>query len=52
MKVPDGWTIQYNPKPGPTPEHDWDFWHEDSEELFTASSFEDAIEQIRAALRL
>jgi hypothetical protein len=46
-----GWTISHNPKPVGTTAWDWDFSHEnyDGENGLcgTASSYEDAIEQIR-----
>lgn len=27
--IPDGWSIEYNPKPIPDRRFDYDFWHED-----------------------
>lgn len=49
-KIPSGWSVQYNPKPIPTAQFDWDFWHKDYDDdnrLFgAASSIEDAISQI------
>jgi len=28
----DGWTIEYNPKPIPSTDIDWDYYHEDCDE--------------------
>lgn len=42
-----GWELKYNPKPIPDRSHDWDYWHEDDEELFgfarTRADAKDAI---------
>lgn len=47
---PEGWTIEFNPKPIPDRKHDWDFWHEDNDVdgklCGTAASLSDALEQI------
>ncbi len=52
--APDGWHIEYNPKPIPRSSHDWDFWHDNydgapdgNNRLFgTAMNIRDALEQI------
>ena len=46
MELPEGWHIQYNPKPIPDRNHDYDFWHDDKEIAWSAPSVQDAIEQI------
>ena len=53
MKIPKGWNIEFNPKPIPIREHDYDFWHDDycgasggNGLCGTAESEADAIEQI------
>ena len=44
------WHIEYNPKPIPDRQHDWDFWHDDHDGenglCGTAASEGDAKEQI------
>lgn len=51
VDLPEGWHIEYNPKPVPPRLGvDWDFWHDDNDGdngLFgTGSSFEDCLRQI------
>lgn len=31
-KVPEGWRVQFNPKPIPDRQFDYDFWHEDADD--------------------
>lgn len=52
-KIPEGWSITYNPKPIPVRCHDYDFVHDNYDGADggnglcgTASSIDDAIEQI------
>mgnify|MGYP001050229118 CR=1 FL=1 len=48
--LPEGWNVQYNPKPIPDRRHDYDFWHDDFDDVNllcgTAHSIHDAVEQI------
>lgn len=50
IELPDGWHIEYNPKPIPDFSHDYDFWHDDSDDCNnlhgTAKDPQDAFEQI------
>ena len=45
-----GWTIEYNPKPIPIRDFDYDFWHEENDVdaglSGCAASVEDALRQI------
>ena len=52
--LPNGWHIEYNPKPIPDRRHDYDFWHDDYDGADggnglagTAVNKEDVLEQIR-----
>jgi hypothetical protein len=49
-QLPNGWHVEYNPKPIPDRRFDWDFWHDDNDIdnglCGTAASKKDAIEQI------
>jgi len=52
IEIPAGWNIVYEAKPISIRTIDWDFWHDDQDEGDidlggTASSFEDAIKQIK-----
>lgn len=52
VNVGNGWIVQYNPKPIPIRDFDYDFWHDDHDiggEIKLcgcAKSIDDAIEQI------
>lgn len=50
MDIPEGWHINYNPKPIPYPAHDFDFWHDDTDVegnlCGTGASREDCLRQI------
>ena len=54
LDIPKGWTVRYSPKSIPSRRFDYDFWHDDFDEVDagnhlsgTASSVADAIEQIK-----
>jgi hypothetical protein len=42
----EGWHIKYNPKPIPDRSHDFDVWHDDLENIWTAASREDGLYRI------
>ncbi len=50
MKIPEGWIIEFNPKPIPDRQFDYDFYHEDHDGenglCGTAKDIEDAVNQI------
>jgi len=50
MKIANGWNIQLSAKPIPMRAYDYDFWHDDCDDLNrlagTGSSIEDCDDQI------
>ena len=50
MNIPNGWHIKYNPKPIPDRRNDWDYWHDDADDVDrrfgTAESEEAALQGI------
>ncbi len=41
--IPEGWHIKHNPKLISMSHNDWDYWHDDDEEVYTTSSYYEAL---------